>query len=121
MKNTNEYSKNKAYHQGLKFKNSRLDEEGIYAKLEKQGFPIDLAKEVARNVVIERNNYNRDDIEDYKNYRILGLAIIVLAVFGSIIAYIYTERIIIPTEVLFIGLITTIIAHLMTKKNAELN
>ena len=115
MKNTNEYSKNKAYLQALKFKKSRLDVEGIYGKLEKQGFPIDLAKEVARNVVIERNN-NKDDIEDYKNYRIFGIAIIVLAVFTSIIAFIYTERIIIATEMLLIGITISIIAHLMSKK-----
>lgn len=122
MKKSNEYLKNKAYYQGLKFKNSKLDEEGIYAKLEKQGLPLDLAKEVARNIVIERNNFSKkDDIENYKNYRILGIIIIVLAVFASIIAYIYTERIIIAAEALFIGVSTTIIAYLMTKKKkAEL-
>ncbi|WP_439129330.1 hypothetical protein [Polaribacter sp.] len=121
MKNTNEYSKNKAYHQGLKFKNSRLNEEGIYAKLEKQGFPVDLAKEVAKNIVIERKNYHKDDIEDYKNYRILGIVIIVLGVLATIIAYIYTEKIIIAAEMLYIGLATTIIAHLMIKKNIKFN
>ena len=121
MENTNEYSKNKAYHKGLKFKNSRLDAEGIYAKLEKQGVPIDLAKEVARNVVLERNNYNKEDVEDYKNYRKLGIAIMVLGVLASFIAYIYTEQIIIAAEVFFVGVATTIIAHVLAKKKVEWN
>ena len=116
MENNNEYSKHKAYHEGLKFKNSGLEEEVIYAKLEKQGIPIDLAKEVAMNVVIERNKYNKEDLSDYKNYKKLGIVIIVIGILASIIAYIFTERIIVAVEVLVVGISTAIIAHLMTKK-----
>ncbi len=53
--NTSDSIKRKAYYEGLKFKNSGLEEVVIYAKLEKQGIPIDLAKEVAMNVIMERN------------------------------------------------------------------
>jgi hypothetical protein len=43
-----------AYLKALLFKNTVLDEETIYARLEKQGFPVDLAKEVAKNVVMKK-------------------------------------------------------------------
>ena len=42
-----------AYHIGLKLKNSGLNEDVIYARLEKQGFSEVLAKEVASNVMLE--------------------------------------------------------------------
>ena len=84
--NTSDSIRRKAYHEGLKFKNSGLEEVVIYAKLEKQGIPIDLAKEVAMNVVIERNKYNKEDIEDYKNYKKLGIVFIVIGILASIIA-----------------------------------
>ena len=38
MKNIREQLKHKAYLEGLKFKNSGLEEDVIYAKLEKRGF-----------------------------------------------------------------------------------
>ena len=109
--NTSDSIKLKAYHEGLKFKNSGLEEVVIYAKLEKQGIPIDLAKEVARNVVIERNKYNEEDIEDYKNYKKLGIVFIVIGILASIIVYIFTGRIIVAVEVLVVGIITAILAH----------
>ena len=111
MENNNEYLKNKAYHEGLKFKNSGLEEEVIYAKLEKQGIPIDLAKEVARNVVIERNKYSKEDIKDYKNYKKLGIVFIVIGILASIIAYIFTGIISVAVGVLVVGISTAIIAH----------
>ena len=116
MENNTEYLRQKAYQEGLKFKNSGLEEEVIYAKLEKQGVPITLAKEVAKNVVIERNKLNKEDISDYKNYKKLGIVIIAIGILASIIAYIFTERIIVAVEVLVVGIITTTIAHLLTKK-----
>ena len=116
MENNTEYLRHKAYQEGLKFKNSGLEEEVIYAKLEKQGIPLALAKEVAKNIVIERNKYNKEDLLDYKNYKKLGLVIIAIGILASIIAYIFTGRIIVAVEVLIVGIITTIIAHLMTKK-----
>ena len=109
--NTSDSIKLKAYHEGLKFKNSGLEEVVIYAKLEKQGFPKDLAKEVAMNVIIERNKNNKEDIEDYKNYKKLGIVIIVIGILASIIAYIFTERIFVAVGVLIVGISTTILAH----------
>ena len=115
MENNNEYPRQKAYHEGLKFKNSELEEDVIYAKLEKQGIPVDLAKEVAMNVVIERNKYNKEDIEDYKNYKKIGILLIVIGILISIITYIFTGIIIFAYEVLVVGILTAIIAHIGQK------
>jgi len=109
--NTSASLKHKAYVEGLKFKNSGLEEVVIYAKLEKQGIPMDLAKEVARNVVIERNKYNEEDIEDYKNYKKLGIVFIIIGILASIITYMLTGIIMVAIEVLVVGIITAIIAH----------
>lgn len=111
MENTN--LKHKAYLEGLKFKNSRLEEDVIYAKLEKQGIPIALAKEVAMNVVLERNKYNKEDFSDYKK---LGIVMIVIWVLASIIAYNFTGRIFVALELLAVVIPAAIIGHLMTTR-----
>jgi hypothetical protein len=49
-----EQVKRDAYLRGLKLKNTGLDEETIFIRLEKQGVPSDLAKEVAKNVFLQR-------------------------------------------------------------------
>lgn len=57
MTNTNiENIKRDAYLKALAFKNTGLDEEAIYARLEKQGFPDEIAKEVAKNVVRHKHD-----------------------------------------------------------------
>ena len=43
-----------AYRKGLALKNTGLDEEIICIRLEKQGVPYELAKEVAKNVFMQR-------------------------------------------------------------------
>ncbi len=55
--------KRKAYLEGLKLKNSGLDQEIIYARLEKQGIPEELAKEVAKNVMLERQIVQEKETE----------------------------------------------------------
>jgi len=43
-----------AYLKGLQLKNSGLDAETIYARLEKQSYPAALAKQVAKDVILQR-------------------------------------------------------------------
>jgi hypothetical protein len=52
--NTTESIKREAYAKALNFKNTGLDPEAIYARLEKQGFPEDIARDVAKNVVMHK-------------------------------------------------------------------
>jgi hypothetical protein len=55
MDNDNhERIKKEAYTKALAFKNTGLDAEAIYARLEKQGVPEDVAREVAKNAVIHK-------------------------------------------------------------------
>lgn len=53
MESDMEKIKRDAYTKALKFKNTGMDEDAIYAWLEKQGVPVDIAKEVAKNVLIK--------------------------------------------------------------------
>lgn len=46
--------KNRAYLEGLRLKNQGLEKEIIYARLEKQGIPEELAHEVANNIFLQQ-------------------------------------------------------------------
>ncbi|MFY0629645.1 MAG: hypothetical protein JXR05_04635 [Flavobacteriaceae bacterium] len=109
MKKNNHSLKSKAYKIALKFK--KFEEEVIYAKLEKQGIPEDLAKEVAMNVVLERNKQNKKDLSYYKE---IELIMIVISVLASIVIYIITGRFSFAVQLLSIAIPSTILVHLMT-------
>ncbi|MGC4101530.1 hypothetical protein [Ferruginibacter sp.] len=68
----------KAYLAGLKLKNSGLSEEIIYARLEKQGFPEELARRVARDVIRENE---KESLKDSIHY---GLIIAVMGFLVSV-------------------------------------
>ena len=110
MENNNDYLKNKAYKEALKFEKSEFTEEVIYAKLEKQGIPIDIAKKVAMNIVLERNN-KKEDRSDYKK---MGSVMIVVWISVSIIAYFITGNVFDAVGLLVGGILTTILVYLMT-------
>jgi len=110
LENNNESLKNKAYKEALKFEKSQFEEEVIYAKLEKQGIPIDIAKEVAMNTVIERNN-KKHDLSDYKK---MGFVMITVWILISIIAFLITGRILDSIGLLVIGIPSSILVYLMT-------
>ena len=71
--------KRDAYPKGVKLKSSGLDEETILIRLEKQGVAYDLAKEVAKNVVLQRkiDKVNNEQVhpfgEGFKEWAIAGL------------------------------------------------
>ena len=110
MENNNDYLKNKAYKEALKFEKSEFEEEVIYAKLEKQGIPIDIAKEVAMNVIIERNN-KKENSSDYKK---MGFVIISVWIVISIIAFFITGKVFDAVGLLIVGVPSTILVYLMT-------
>ena len=90
---------NRAYLAGLKLKHSGLTEEIIYARLEKQGFPEDLAKKVAKDVIKENEN---EQSKESLNY---GLLIAVFGILATIISYfIFDDRIYIFPGLLAIGI-----------------
>jgi hypothetical protein len=53
--------KRDAYLKGLKLKNTGLDEETIGIRLGKQGVPIELAKQVAKSVCVQRQTDSVDN------------------------------------------------------------
>lgn len=77
MDNNYVNTKERAYKIALNFNKSDLKEHIIYAKLEKQGFPIDVAKEVALNIAIDREG--KKDIFNYKKFALntLGICFII--------------------------------------------
>ncbi|MEQ6124457.1 hypothetical protein AAON49_09670 [Pseudotenacibaculum sp. MALMAid0570] len=111
MKNIREQLKHKAYLEGLKFKNSGLEEDVIYAKLEKKGFPIQLAKEVAKNIVLERKKVNKEQLTDYKN---IGFVLFFIWLIVSTVAYYYTGNIYFAFELLVVIVPSVFLVHSMT-------
>ena len=97
---------NKAYLAGLKLKNSGLDEEIIYARLEKQGFPADLSRKVAKDVITENE---KESLKDELNY---GLVIAVIGfLIATVSAFVYADRIIIPIGFIIGGLLCAYLAR----------
>lgn len=68
MDNDYKLEKEKAYKMALRFKQSDLKQEIIYAKLEKLGFAVDIAKEVAFNIAIQHKN--RKEVFNYQKFAI---------------------------------------------------
>jgi len=62
--------KRKAYLEGMKLKKAGLDNEVIYARLEKQGIPDELIKNVLQNMSIQRK---REVIEEQTPFYYSGL------------------------------------------------
>lgn len=99
--------KNKAYLAGLKLKNQGLSEEVIYVRLEKQGFPEDLARKVAKDVF---NQVEKESMQNTVNY---GLAIVAI---GCLIAFfsalIFTDYVILPIGLIIGGVVSAFLAKI---------
>lgn len=86
---------NKAYAEGFKLKNAGFDEETIYAKLEKQGFGKELAKQVANDLIIERDKEDQHDKLDY--FRI-GIGVLCLGLILLLVSILF-----VPGYIIFPG------------------
>ena len=104
--------KKKAYLMGLRLKNSGLDEETIYARLEKQRIPEELARQVARDTQIQRNrDIKRDIIEDAKPRFNFALIRIGIGVILALVSYlIFPDNVIIPTGTIAGGILSAFLA-----------
>jgi len=95
--------KKKAYLAGLRLKNSGLDAETIYARLEKQGIPEALARQVAEDVMIERRREFVKQVKPAYNFALIRIA---LGVFAAIIStIIFPGHIILPAGLIVGGVI----------------
>lgn len=100
---TEEGLKMRAYSLGLKLKHSGLDADVIYARLEKQGIPENLARQVASDVMIERR---KSEAKDEQSFYYLALVKIGVGVAAAIIsAIILPDRIILPIGLIMGGVV----------------
>ena len=111
MENTYKNLKEKAYKVALKFKGSKLEEEIIYAKLEKQGFPESVAKEVAMNITLSEIYRNKNEAPNYKKF---GFITLTIWFFISMAAYFFTGDVYNVFWVLFSGIGSTFLVYAMT-------
>jgi transcription initiation factor TFIIIB Brf1 subunit/transcription initiation factor TFIIB len=105
---TEEERKKKAYRMGLQLKNAGLDAETIYARLEKQGIPEELARQVARNAVIERRREVSKASESDYQFALLriGIGLALALVFYLI----FPETVILPTGLIIGGIVSALLA-----------
>jgi hypothetical protein len=82
--------KKKAYLIVLRLRNSELDMEAIFARLEKQGISEEIARQVIRDVIIQAK---RDEVEEVKPvYQfaiiriVIGVVFAILSMAGGIVS-----------------------------------
>ena len=111
MENNYKNLKEKAYKVALKFSGSKLEEEIIYAKLEKQGFPENIAKEVAMNITLSESYQNK---KGNLNYKKLGFVVLTVWFLISTVIFLITGNILDASWALFSGVGGTFLIHAMT-------
>jgi len=94
--------KRKAYLDGMNLKNSGLDDETIYARLEKSGIPEELAKEVVLNMSLQ----GKPSLKKLSRERInISLIVIVIGIVAAIIAGSFSTMTIIPFFIIMGGVV----------------
>ena len=105
---TEQELKKKAYLMGLRLKNSGLDAETIYARLEKQGIPEELARQVAQDTLIERKRDVVKQNEPVYNFALIRIGIgVVLALISYVIL---PGNFILPIGIIAGGVVSALLA-----------
>lgn len=86
-----EQSTRRAYVLGYKLLDTEHDEETIYAKIEKQNIPEKIARQVAADIILERQK--RDYIEERPSIVIL-IIVASISIIGAILSVIYTDHLV---------------------------
>jgi hypothetical protein len=102
--------KEKAYKVALSFKGTQLAEEKIYAKLEKQGFPENIAKEVALNLSLSNSRNSKGDI----NYKKLAIIIPSVWLILAVCVFLFTDSALNSFWVFLSGVGVTCLIHILT-------
>ena len=100
--------KKKAYLAALRLKNAGLDPETIYARLEKQGIPEELAKQVARDVMIERKREAAEQAKPVYNFALIRIGIGVIIALISML--VFPGNFILPIGIIAGGIISALLA-----------
>jgi hypothetical protein len=95
---TPEELKKKAYLMGHRLMNSGLDAETVYARLEKQGIPEELARQVAFDTRVERKRQVIKETEPVYNFALIRIGIgVVVAVAWYLV---FPNSVIVPTGII---------------------
>lgn len=101
--------KNKAYLEGMRMKKAGMDDEVIYARLEKQDIPEELIRNVLKNLNIQQKE---EKVKEHQPLYYSGLLKVGLGVLLAIISYfIFPDRIILPIGFILSGIIYALIAR----------
>ena len=106
--------KKKAYLMGLRLKNSGMDAETIYARLEKQGIPEELARQVARDTMIERKRDAMEETETKYNFALIKIGIAVVA--ALLFYLIFPDNLILPIGTIASGVFLAIWSKMKMKE-----
>jgi hypothetical protein len=98
----------KAYSIALKLKNSGLDAEVIYARIEKQGIPEEMAMEVVKDILIERKRDIVQQTQPVYHFSLLRVGVGVAAALISALAF--PGLVFIPVGLILGGLIFALLA-----------
>lgn len=93
--------------QASRLKNEGLDNEIIYARLEKQGVPIDLINQVLANLTVQKITDVNAAQKPFFNLALLKIGIGVLLAIVSIL--ILPGQVILPIDLIAGGIITAVI------------
>ena len=98
--------KREVYSKAMKLRDARMNRELIYVRLEKQGYPEDLIKEVLINMGLQQ----RKEMEQAKelDYKIAGLKIGLAIVVTLGVGYFFPGTIILPIGLLISGIILAV-------------
>jgi hypothetical protein len=105
---TEDELKKKAYLMALRLKNSGLDAETIYARLEKQGIPEEMAKQVVRDTLYESRRQIVKETEPVYNFALIRIGIgVILALLSYLIL---PGNFILPIGIIAGGVISALLA-----------
>ncbi|UOE47638.1 hypothetical protein MTO98_24820 [Mucilaginibacter sp. SMC90] len=99
--------KRKAYLQASKLKNEGLDNEVIYARLEKQGVPAELIEQVLTNLTVQKIIDVNDAQKPFFNLALLKIGIGVLLAVVSMV--VLPGQVILPIGLIAGGIVTAVI------------
>jgi hypothetical protein len=99
----------KAFLLGLKFKQSGLDQEMIYVRLEKDGIPEDLALKVVRELAKGELKKERDTANEKVNVALVIIAVALLLAITS--ALLIPGKIVLPIGIIGGGIISALISN----------
>ena len=106
--------KNQAYLEGSKLKQAGYDSEVIFARLEKQGIPEDLAKEVIANLFLQQKKDVAEMAKPFYNIALIRIGIGVFLAIAS--AIVFPGVIYLPFGLVIGGIVSAVAASKKMKK-----